>query len=102
MNTTAEFDSIMEANPAVAQSFKSQFIPQMIYTYAYDRAFGSRNTLNWQFTVQEAGNVFWGLYSAFGKKGEKKLFGTPFSQFVKGQTQLVWGTKGAGPATHGW
>ena len=97
MNTTAEFDSIMEANPAVAQSFKSQFIPQMIYTYAYDRAFGSRNTLNWQFTVQEAGNVFWGLYSAFGKKGEKKLFGTPFSQFVKGQTQLVWGTK-VGPA----
>ncbi len=23
-------------------------------------------------------------------KGEKKLFGTPFSQFVKGQVQLVW------------
>ncbi len=93
MHTTHEFDSIMAANPAVAQSFMSQFIPQMSYTYVYDRAFGRDNTLNWQFTVQEAGNVMWAIYQACGKKGEKKLFGTPFSQFVKGQTQLVWGRR---------
>ena len=93
MHTTAEFDSIMDANPAVAQSFRSQFIPQMIYNYVYDRAFGRNNTLNWQFTLQEAGNIFWGIYSACGKKGEKELFGTPFSQFVKGSTQLVWGRR---------
>ena len=93
MHTTHEFDSIMTANPAVAQSFKSQFIPQMMYTYVYDRAFGNNNTLNWQFTVQEAGNIFWSIYEACGKKGEKELFGTPFSQFVKGQTQLVWGRR---------
>ena len=91
IHSTAEFDSIMAANPAVAQSFKSQFIPQLSYSYVYDRAFGRDNTLNWQFTVQEAGNVFWAIYEACGKKGEKKLFGTPFSQFVKGQCQLVWG-----------
>lgn len=91
MHTTAEFDSIMIANPAVAQSFKSQFIPQMIYNYVYDRQINPNNTLNWQFTVQEAGNIFWGIYRACGKKGEKELFGTPFSQFVKGSTQLVWG-----------
>lgn len=93
MHTTHEFDSIMTANPAVARSFKSQFIPQMMYTYVYDRAFGHNNTLNWQFTVQEAGNIFWSIYEACGKKGEKELFGTPFSQFVKGQTQLVWGRR---------
>lgn len=93
MHTTAEFDSIMDANPAVAQSFRSQFIPQMIYNYVYDRAFGRDNTLNWQFTLQEAGNIFWGIYRACGKKGEKELFGTPFSQFVKGSTQLVWGRR---------
>lgn len=91
MHTTAEFDSIMIANPAVAQSFKSQFIPQMIYNYVYDRQINPNNTLNWQFSVQEAGNIFWGIYRACGKKGEKELFGTPFSQFVKGSTQLVWG-----------
>lgn len=93
MHTTAEFESIMDANPAVAQSFRSQFIPQMIYNYVYDRAFGRNNTLNWQFTLQEAGNIFWGIYRACGKKGEKELFGTPFSQFVKGSTQLVWGRR---------
>ena len=93
MRTTAEFDSIMNANPAVAQSFKSQFIPQMMYTYVYDRMVNPDNSINWQFTVQEAGNIFWGIYRACGKKGEKELFGTPFSQFVKGQTQLVWGRR---------
>lgn len=90
MRTTTEFDSIMNANQAIAQSFQSQFIPQMSFSYVYDRAFDSYNAINWQFTVQEAGNIFWGIYEACGKKGEKKLFGTPFSQFVKGQTQLVY------------
>lgn len=90
MHTTHDFDSIMTANPAVAQSFKSQFIPQMIYSYVYDRQLDRNNNINWQFTVQEAGNVFWAIYRACGKKGTKELFGTPFSQFVKGQTQLVW------------
>lgn len=93
MKTTAEFDSIMNANPAVAQSFRSQFIPQMSYTYVYDRQINRDNTFNWQFTIQEAGNIFWGIYRACGIKGEKKLFGTPFSQFIKGTTQLVWGRR---------
>ena len=90
MNTTAEFDSIMAANPAVALSFQSQFIPQMIYSYTYDRQFDPDNALNWSFTVQEAGNLFWAIYQACGKHGQKELFGTPFSQFVKGQCQLVY------------
>ncbi len=93
MHTTAEFDSIMDANQAVAQSFRSQYIPQMMYSYVYDRQFGRDNTLNWQFTIQEAGNIFWAIYRACGKKGEKELFGTPFSQFVKGSTQLVYGRR---------
>ena len=90
LHTTAEFDSIMAANPAIALSFQSQFIPQMIYTYTYDRAFDRQNAINWTFTVQEAGNVFWSIYEAFGKKGRKELFHTPFSQFIKGQCQLVY------------
>lgn len=90
MNTTAEFDSIMEANPAVALSFQNQFIPQMIYSYTYDRRFDRDNALNWSFTVQEAGNIFWAIYRACGRKGQKELFGTPFSQFIKGQAQLVY------------
>lgn len=90
MRTTAEFDSIMAANPAVAQSFISQFIPQMQFNYNYERKVGRDNVFNWTFTAQEAGNLFWAIYRACGVKGEKKMFGTPFSQFLKGQTQIVW------------
>ena len=83
MHTTHAFDSIMDANPAIAQSFKSQFIPQMSYSMVYDRAMNRNNTINIQATVTEAGNVFWALWEACGKKGEKELFGNPFSQFIK-------------------
>lgn len=90
MHTTNDFDSIMNQNPAVALSFRSQFIPQMQYSYMYNRNFGDDNNFNLSFTVQEAGNVFWSIYQLAGKHGEKKLFGTPFSQFVKGQMQVVY------------
>lgn len=93
MKSTAEFDSIVNKNPAVGESFKSQFIPQLSYTYKYDRVLDPNNTFNWTFTVQEAGNLFWCIYDLCGKKGERKLFGTPFSQFVKGVTQIVYGRR---------
>ena len=90
ITSTAEFDSIMAENPAVAQSFADQFVPQLSYTYTYDRAIDRNNSINCTFTLTEAGNVFWGIYQLCGVKGEKKLFGTPFSQFVKGQAQVVY------------
>ena len=89
-HTTAEFDSIMAANPAIALSFQNQFIPQMSYTFTYDRVANRRNSLNIQFTLQQAGNIFWSIYEACGKHGEKTLFKTPFSQFIKGYAQIVW------------
>lgn len=90
-NTTAVFDSIMNANPAIALSFQSQFIPQMSYSFVYDRSMNRDNTINVQFSLQEAGNIFWSIYELCGKKGEKTLFKTPFSQFVKGYAQVVYG-----------
>lgn len=96
MHTTLAFDSMMVVNPAIALSFESRYIPQMSYQFTFDRQLDRDNRLNWTWQVMEAGNVFWGIYELCGKKGEKRLFGTPFSQFVKGQTQLVWGRR-----THG-
>lgn len=92
ISTTHEFDSIMAQNPAVALSFQSQFIPQMSYTYTLDKFFERAriNGINFTATVTEAGNIFNGIWSLCGVKGQKKLFGTPFSQFVKGQAQLVY------------
>ncbi|MBD5321726.1 MAG: BamA/TamA family outer membrane protein [Bacteroides sp.] len=92
-NTTEVFDSIMTANPAIAQSFMNQFIPQMSYTLTYDRNMNRDNTINVQATVQQAGNIFWSIYELCGKHHEKELFGTPFSQFVKGYAQIVYGRR---------
>ena len=92
IRTTQEFDSIMSMNPAVALSFQSQYIPQLNYTYTLDK-FLERERINGiTFTADftEAGNLFSAIYRACGVKGEKKLFGTPFSQFIKGQLQLVY------------
>jgi len=92
MHTTAEFDSIMDANPAVALSFRSQFIPQLSYTYTLDKYLERErmNGINFTATITEAGNIFDGIWSLCGVKGEKKLFGTPFSQFIKGEAQIVY------------
>ena len=93
LSTTEAFDSAMAQNPAVALSFRNQFIPMMSYSYTYDKVIDRNNTLVWNFNVMEAGNIFSGIWSLAGKHGEKKLFGTPFSQFVKAQTQLVYSCK---------
>lgn len=90
MRTTELFDSLMLANPAVALSFRNQFIPQMGWTMEYDRQMNRDNSINVQASIQEAGNIFWALYEVCGKKGEKKLFGTPFSQFIKSTAQVVY------------
>lgn len=94
--TTQEFDSIMNANPAIALSFRSQFIPLVSYAWNYDRVFHNRHTLNIQLFASEAGNLCWAIWNLAGSKGEKKLFGTPFSQFIKGTAQVVYGYKMSG------
>lgn len=93
LKTTSEFDRIMSENRAIAESFRSQFLPQIMYTYNYDRMFGRRNSLSWTATAQEAGAVFCGLWRLCGQKHEKRLFGIPISQFVKISGQLVYGRR---------
>lgn len=92
LHTTEEFESIMDQNPAIALSFRNQFIPQMNYTYTYDKFLERERINGFNFTASatEAGNIFYGIWALCGVHGEKKLFRTPFSQFVKGQVQLVY------------
>lgn len=92
LSTTDDFNSIMEANPAIALSFQNQFIPQLSYTYTLDMFLERAriNGINLQLSFTEAGNIFAGIWRLCGVKGEKKMFGTPFSQFVKGQAQLIY------------
>ena len=89
ISSTEVFDSAMIANPAIALSFNDVFIPQMQYAYTYDNDWGA-NHLTWNVQLTEAGNVMSGIWALAGSKGTKELFGTPFSQFMKAQTQVVW------------
>ncbi len=93
LHTTAVFDSLMDANKSVALSFRSQFVPQIAYTYNYDRLFAKMNSLSWSVTLQEAGGIFCGIWRAAGVKTDKRLFNIPISQFVKASGQVVYGRK---------
>lgn len=104
LNTTAEFDSIMSENTAIAESFRNQYIPMMSWTYTLDKFLerAKMNHLNLQISVTEAGNILDGIYTLCGAKGEKKLLGTPFSQFVKAQAQVVFSRRLFGRASDHW
>ncbi|WP_298062113.1 BamA/TamA family outer membrane protein [uncultured Rikenella sp.] len=92
LHTSHEFDSTMQQNPAVALSFSDQFIPSLSYTYTFDKTYGRRqnNRFVFQSTITDAGNILSALYGIFGSHGTKKLFGSPFSQFVKGIVEAKW------------
>lgn len=86
LHRTETFDSIMDANPALYSSMRDQFIPAISYTYTYTSPASQRSPLWLQFSAKEAGNVVSALYAAAGRsfsQQDKKLFGSPFAQFVK-------------------
>lgn len=90
-STTVKFDSIVDANPAIYVSMRNQFVPKMKYTYTYTSPANYRNPIAWETTITEAGNLLSLAYVASGKKFNHKgkdLFGNPFAQFVKINTNF--------------
>ena len=91
INTSHTYDSIMAANPTLAVSMRDQFIPAMSYTFTYTSTARHRNKLMVQLHAKEAGNLFSGFYAATGKKfneQNKRIFGSPFAQFVKTTAEM--------------
>lgn len=93
LRTSHAFDSIVNKNPSVAQSFRNQFIPSMSYTYTYDRpaSYRNPNRLFWQTSLTQAGNLISGIqYLTGNRQGEgKKIFNNRYSQFLKLTTELI-------------
>ena len=92
LNSTEEFNNTLDENPAIALSFRNQFIPSMGYTFTYDNGYegNSQNRWIWEVSAAEAGNILYGIYSLCGVKGEKEIFGNPFSQFLKLTNELKY------------
>lgn len=93
LRTSHDFDSTMNANPSVAQSFKNQFIPSMSYTYTYDRTptYRNPNRIFWQTSITQAGNLISGIqYLTGNHQGEgKTIFKNRYSQFLKLTTEII-------------
>ena len=90
--SSAEFDSVLNANPYLSYTMRNQFIPRMQYVYTYTSPSTYINSLWWQTTVSESGNILSLGYLAAGKKwGEKNktMFRNPYAQFFKVETELV-------------
>ena len=58
----------MDENPAIAMSFRNQFVPSINYTYTFDKTYGSTGNRRfyWQNSVTSAGNLLSGILSLFG------------------------------------
>lgn len=98
LNTSSSFEATLNENPAIALSFRDQFIPMMRYAYTYTKPFGSQksNKIYLRLELTQAGNLIDGIGRLCGVQGEKKIFGNQFSQFVKGQLEMkysrrLWG-----------
>lgn len=85
LHTTEAFDKTMDENPAIAMSFRNQFVPSISYTYTFDKTYGATGNRRfyWQNSFTSAGNILSGVLSLFGEKQPQRLFGNQFSQFVK-------------------
>ena len=92
LSTTEKFNSIVESNKAIRNSFRDQFIPAMQYSYTYDNANTKhRNKSKLDISVTSAGNITSLLFAAFGEPFDQKnksIFGNPYAQFIKATAEL--------------
>lgn len=93
LRTSKAFDDALDKNPAIALSFKNQFIPSMSYTYTYDRkpTYRNPNRFFWQTGLTQAGNIMSGIFYLTGDRhnSDKTIFGNRYSQFLKLTTEVI-------------
>lgn len=96
-------DSIAPTNPLLRYSYEDHFIMRMGYTFyqsnrriptAEVNAFAMQPSITtWRASIETAGNLLYGLSSAFGHKGEDgvyKVFGIQYAQYVKGDVDYTY------------
>lgn len=81
--TTAAFDTILENNSFLAQSFQDQFIPGLTYTFQFNQLAekNQKHRFYFRLTADIAGNILGGIQTA--AKAKKELAGLPYAQYAK-------------------
>lgn len=94
VNTTTQFDEMLDKYTSLQHSFEDQFIPQIQLSWTYDNAAtrgasDAKRYLN--VTLAEAGglvDVVMGEFGTHRTQGERQLFFERFSQFIKATADL--------------
>jgi len=91
LETTPEFDSILNANPYIRKSFEEQFIAGMKYNFIYDNSSSKQtNGIYFQGGISTSGNLI-DLYKRITIDTEERPYsaiGNIYSQFLKLTTDL--------------
>lgn len=91
-SVTDKFLELQDSNYYIIGMMEDRFIPKMRYTYTYTSPSSYRNPIRWETTVEEAGNLV-SLYHRLGghsfNEKNKTLFKTPYSQFVRLETDFT-------------
>jgi outer membrane protein assembly factor BamA len=91
LETTPEFDSILNANPYIRKSFEEQFIFGMKYNFIYDNSSSKRpNGIYFQGGISTSGNLL-DLFKRISSDTLERPYtavGNVYSQFLKLTTDL--------------
>jgi outer membrane protein assembly factor BamA len=91
LETTQEFDSLMNANPYIKKSFEEQFIVGMKYDFIYDNSLAKQpHGFYFQAGISTSGNLL-GLFNSISSDETERPYsfrGNVYSQFIKLTTDV--------------
>jgi len=82
-------DSLYDANPLLKATLESQFIIGSNYNFTYTNQMeeSRRNNTYFYGGIETGGNV-WGLFTPKNDAGQRTLFNTPLTQFIRFEADL--------------
>jgi len=82
-------DSLFDANPLLRSTLENQFIIGSNYNFTYTNQMETnrRNNVYFFGGLETGGNV-WGLFTPTNEKGQKTLFNTPLTQFIRAEADF--------------
>jgi len=82
-------DSLFEANPLLRSTLENQFIIGSNYNFTYTNQMETnrRNNIYFYGGLETGGNV-WGLFTPKNDQGQKTLFNTPLTQFIRAEADF--------------
>ncbi|MEH3112982.1 translocation and assembly module lipoprotein TamL [Pedobacter terrae] len=82
-------DSLFRVNPLLRSTLENQFIIGSNYNFTYTNQMETnrRNNVYFFGGLETGGNV-WGLFTPTNDKGQKTLFNTPLTQFIRAEADF--------------